>query len=141
MEIVDAVAADWLARIATEGAHRAGIILDERALAQMSISGADDLTTAMRQLLSTDVDDQRTNPLSLFRAAVTGPTKLLASAGVPIPPSDPFAQRAFPDDPYRLGPATWSDVDQRLHEPGLRWGAWKAMTVMRRHRGEDDSIS
>jgi hypothetical protein len=35
-----------------------------------------------------------------------------------------------------LGPATWSDVHPDLQEPGLAWGAWKAMVVLRRRRDE-----
>lgn len=88
------------------------------------------------RLLDSDVDEQRTNPLSLFRDAVAAPTALLRSAGVPAPPPDSFGAARFPDDTYRLGPATWSDVDPRLHEPGLMWGAWKAMVVLRRRSEE-----
>jgi hypothetical protein len=91
---------------------------------------------ALVDLLATDVDEQRTNPLSVFRDAVAGPTDVLRRLGVPPPVHDPFASRAFPDDVYRLGPATWSDIDPELHEPGLVWGAWKAMTVLRRRREE-----
>jgi hypothetical protein len=37
---------------------------------------------------------------------------------------------------FGLGPASWTDVDPELHEPGITWGAWKAMTVLRRRRDE-----
>jgi hypothetical protein len=33
---------------------------------------------------------------------------------------------------YGLSPATWTDVDPDLHEPGIVWGAWKAKTVLDR---------
>ena len=49
---------------------------------------------------------------------------------------DEFEERAFPDDVYRLSPATWSDVDPSLHEPGIIWGAYKAKTVLDRRRAE-----
>ena len=63
-------------------------------------------------------------------------TELLQRRGVAPPPSDDFAASRFPDDPYRLGPATWADVDDELHLPGLTWGAAKAMTVLQRRRDE-----
>ncbi len=94
------------------------------------------LVAALAELLATDVDGQRTNPLSLYRDAVGGVTELLRRHAVPPPAPDPFASEHFPDDVYRLGPAAWSDVDPALHEPGLVWGAWKAMTVLRRRRAE-----
>lgn len=90
----------------------------------------------LEALLAADVDEQRTNPLSVLRAAVAGPTAVLAGAGVPPAPRDGFQERAFPDDPYGLSPATWSDVDPTLHEPGLMWGAWKASVVLARRRAE-----
>ena len=45
--------------------------------------------------------------------------------------------RLFPDDDYDLSPATFADVDPRLTEPGLAWGAAKAFTHLQRHRPPD----
>ena len=90
---------------------------------------------AVRALLETDVDAQRTNPLSLLRDAVRYPTMVLQSAGVPAVASrDDFAARAFPEDVYDLAPATWSDVDPALQDPGITWGAWKAYVHLSRRR-------
>jgi hypothetical protein len=52
-----------------------------------------------------------------------------------VPPREP-ANRQVPDDLYGLGPATWSDIDPAMHDPGIAWGAWKAMTVLQRRRDE-----
>ena len=41
----------------------------------------------------------------------------------------------FPDDDYDLSPATFADIDESLHEPGLVWGAAKAHVVLTRRRG------
>jgi hypothetical protein len=41
-----------------------------------------------------------------------------------------------PDDHYAIAPATWTDVDESLREPGLVWGAWKAATVLARRRSD-----
>ena len=102
----------------------------------MADDAASDLLSALETLLATDVDEQRNNPLSLYRAATAAPTELLRRHGVPEPHADRFAADNFPDDPYHLGPATWNDIDDELHTPGLTWGAWKAMTVLQRRRDE-----
>ena len=88
----------------------------------------------LHDLLHRDVDDQRTNPLSILRSAVRFPTGVLHAAGIPPVERDEFERRAFPADVYGLAPATWRDVDETLHEPGIVWGAWKAATVLRRRR-------
>jgi hypothetical protein len=95
-----------------------------------------DVGAELRAFLALDVDDQRTNPLAILRAAVRYPTAVLRDAGVPPVRRDEFKARAFPDDVYDLAPATWKDVDESLQEPGLIWSAWKAKTVLDRRRGE-----
>lgn len=90
---------------------------------------------ALAELLAIDVDEQRTTPLSVYRASTAGATAWLRSIGV-TPRGATSAPVASADDPFHLGPATWSDIDPALHEPGLAWGAWKAMTVLRRRRDE-----
>lgn len=128
----------WLRTVTLDAAARGGLVVDpdDPELADMIAATTTRLIDELDQLLRTDVDRQRTNPLSLFRAAVAGPTAWLRDRGVPAPPPDGFEGGLFPDDVYRLGPATWSDVHPDLHEPGLTWGAWKAITVLRRRRDE-----
>ncbi|MEO6653891.1 MAG: hypothetical protein ABIP17_14685 [Ilumatobacteraceae bacterium] len=142
-ELLDAVriaAPGWLRRITLDAAMLrrseplAADFTDE--IDEMSDATVVVLLDRLHELLVTDVDAQTTNPLSLFRDAVSAPTALLTSHGVPTPPVDGFAAERFPHDVYRLGPATWSDVDPSLHDPGITWGAWKAMTVLRRRRDE-----
>jgi hypothetical protein len=135
------VAADvvpgWLLRLTTGTCDRAAVRLD-RADRDLVDRMVDDTTSsllvALRGLLASDVDEQRTTPLSLFRAAVAAPTALLDQLGATPPPPDPLDGNRFPDDPFGLGPATWSDVDPALHRPGLVWGASKAMIVLTRRR-------
>jgi hypothetical protein len=133
-----AVAPDWLRRITTDAAAAGGVDGDALggSLQALVESESARLLVALRDLLVTDVDLQTTNPLSLFRAAVAEPTRLLQSVGATPPALDRFTAERFPEDVFGLGPATWADVDPSLHEPGLRWGAWKAMTVLRRRRDE-----
>lgn len=126
----------WLRRITVDAARRGGV---DQAQLELRIDDVVDraskeLLDRLADLLATDVDEQRTTPLTLVRAAVREPTQLLQDLGA-VPPSSPDAGRSA-DDVYRLGPATWSDVDPSLHAPGLAWGAWKAMTVLTRRRDE-----
>jgi hypothetical protein len=128
----------WLHRITVEAAARGGVPIepDDADLARMVDTTAVRLLTELTTLLRTDVDEQRTNPLSLFRDAVAAPTALLHARDVPVPSITDFDREMFPDDHYGIGPATWADVHPDLHEPGLTWGAWKALTVLRRRRAE-----
>lgn len=88
---------------------------------------------AVRALVEVDIDDQRTTPLALLRAAVRYPTKVLLDAGVAPVERDPVQVRLLPDDLYDLSPASFADVDPALAEPGLVWGAAKALAHRRRH--------
>ena len=87
----------------------------------------------VRALLAADIDDQWTTPLSLLRAAVRYPTGVLREAGVPPVDRDPFRERLEPADLYDLSPASFADVDPSLAEPGMVWGAAKALAHRRRH--------
>lgn len=87
----------------------------------------------LRRLLSLDIDEQWTNPLALLRAAVRYPTEVLGEAGVAPVEREDFNRDRFPDDDYDLTPATWSDIDPSLVDPGITWGAAKAFTHKARH--------
>lgn len=95
----------------------------------------DEVMPALRDLLATDVDAQRTNPLALLRRAVRHPAAVLAAAGVPPVARDAHAERLFPDDAYDLSIGAFADLDPSVHEPGLTWGAAKAHVILRRRRG------
>jgi hypothetical protein len=84
-------------------------------------------------LLAADIDEQRTTPLALLRSAVRYPTDVLRDAGVPPVDRDPIQVRLLPDDLYDLSPANFADVDPALAEPGMVWGAAKALAHRRRH--------
>jgi hypothetical protein len=118
-------------------AHRGVIDGDTRAAARAAGErAAADVGGRVRTLLSTDVDEQRANPLALLRTAVRYPAEVLAAAGVPPVARSRFDEEAFPDDRYGLSPATWADLDPDLHERGLVWGAAKAHVVLQRRRTE-----
>lgn len=91
-------------------------------------------SSAVRSLLALDIADQTVAPLEILRRAVRFSTSILAGENVAHTNRDDFAKRAFPDDVYDLSPASFADVDQALHEPGLVWGAAKAHVHLRRRR-------
>ncbi len=123
----------WVERsVARRAGVRAGE-LAERA-AEAGAAAAAEVDQALRTLLETDIDVQRTNPLSILRGAVKFPTAVLAEAGVAPVVRDSFVTGAFPTDVYDLAPATWRDVDESLLVPGIEWGAWKAKQHLDRRR-------
>jgi hypothetical protein len=138
LRVAGEVTPSWLRRLVVQTAVGAGVDPGDVATELEALVAVESrrVLDQLFALLAVDVDEQRTNPLSIYRSAVAAPTALLRRAGVPEPRPDPFVATAFPDDAYALGPATWSDIDPALHEPGLAWGAWKAMTVLRRRRDE-----
>ncbi len=88
----------------------------------------------LRALLDTDVSRQAAGPLAVLRGCVGPANRFLDEIGVVRPDRDPVAASMFPDDPHDLGPANFDDVDPRLHDIGLVWGAAKAHLVLTRHR-------
>jgi hypothetical protein len=139
LEVATRVAPSWLRRCVTDAASNAGIdpVGFELQLDSMVATETERLLDRLRALLASDVDDQRANPLSVFRDATVGPTAILRQVGVPPVRRDRFAHERFPDDDYAIIPATWTDIDPALQEPGIAWGAWKAMTVLARRRRTD----
>jgi hypothetical protein len=135
--IADAVG-PWVER-AVHDRHRAwaGTVPAEVATAARAAGDAarEEVVVALGRLVALAVEAQRTNPLSLLRAAVRHPTAVLAAAGVPEVVRDRFAEDAFPADVYDLSPAAFADVAPELAEPGLLWGAAKAHVVLSRRRG------
>jgi hypothetical protein len=105
-----------------------------RAAAAAGAQAQAETGAAIRALLASDIDDQRSTPLTLLRRAVRYPTRVLKDAGVPAVARDRFAERAFPDDIYDLTPGSLADVDPSLTDPGISWGAAKAFEHKRRHR-------
>jgi hypothetical protein len=140
-DAVDAALPAWVVRsverlvLAWQGSDPIDpdVLADARAAGEQArvVAGA-----AVRSLLRTDIDSQAETPLGIIRRAVSYPTDVLRSAGVPPVQRDAFAERAFPDDIYGLTPAAFADVDPSLHEPGLEWGAAKAHVHLARRRAE-----
>ena len=88
------------------------------------------------ELLQTDVDEQRANPLQVLRDSTLAATEWLQSVGVIRAQRDEFEVSAMPNDLFAIGPLTWKDLSGDVHEAGISWGAWKAATVLTRRRQE-----
>jgi len=132
-DAVEVALPGWVERCV---ARRAGSPADPAVTAAARDAGrraAGDIGAAVRALLALDIDEQRSTPLALLRGAVRYPTEVLRAAGVPPVERDPIQARLLPDDLYDLSPATFADVDPALAEPGLMWGAAKALAHRRRH--------
>ena len=136
---VEAALPAWVRRCVISRLTAAGGVTTpaaEELIAAAQAAAVQETVPELRALLEIDVDLQRTNPLAVLRRAVRFPTGVLAELGVPPIRRTEFEQQQFPDDVYGLAPATWSDIDESVHEPGLFWGAWKAKTVLDRRRDE-----
>lgn len=130
---VDAVFEAWyLGRVVTiAGAP------DER-LTVAAHDAAAWVRTELGELLSADAEAQRVNPLQLLREASRFATPVLESMGAARPVRDEFESRAMPEDQWAVGPLAWIDLGDRVHEAGITWGAWKAATIISRHRGDSE---
>ena len=135
---LDAALAPWLRRQVADrvSASPGSVGIDPAELDATVHAVSSDTLAVVRELLDADIDRQWANPLALVRSHLGPITALLASAGVAPVARDPFAERSFPDDVFDLAPAGFRDIDESLHEPGLRWGAAKAHVHLARRRAE-----
>ena len=91
---------------------------------------------ALREFLASDLDSQRTTPLTIIRNQMAPVNEFLRSVGCAHAVRDPFDESAFPNDVFAIGPHAWQDFGDAVQEAGLRWGAAKAMAHRQRHRSE-----
>ena len=125
-DAIDAALEGWVRRVIAERSAAAGVPVDAAVVDDAAARCRAEVSPRVRALLAEDLDRQRSTPLALLRRGVVFPTEVLRSSGVPPVPRDEFAVRAFPEDVYALSPASFADLDESVHEPGLVWGAAKA---------------
>ena len=86
----------WLQRVATQACARGGV--DPAGVAEeldRTVDGATEIALAhLAELLATDVDRQRTTPLSVFREATAPVAAFLRERGVHPPPTTPMSPAA-----------------------------------------------
>lgn len=127
----------WVDRTVTERARSAGIDLGRGDLDRVAATGhrlAERLRDPLTRVLTADVDTAVGTPLALLRAGVGGINDLLDDMGVPRPARGRFEADRFPDDRHLVGPASFADVDDAVHGPGLLWGAARARVHLRRRQ-------
>ena len=100
--------------------------LNVDALAPDIANVANEADRRLVELIEADVDTPLSGPLERIRGAVEllGPT--LRDHGVTPPTRDPFDVRVRPDDHYALGPISFADLGEPVHQAGIAWGAAKA---------------
>ena len=141
---VDAALPRWVERsvehllVAYKGSAEPAVMVAAREAGEEARA---DIGVRVRALLEADIDEQRTNPLTVLRQAVRYPTEVLRQAGVPPVRRDGFAEERFPDDDYDLTPTSFADIDPSLFDPGLAWGAAKAWVHKQRHGGPRNGAS
>lgn len=138
-DAVTGAAPGWLNRSVENLLRGCGAELDatqQARLAEVLGGTVDDVARGLSALLAQDVDSQRSNPLHVLRQSTSALTALLAEWNVPHARRDEFDASAMPNDVYALGPFTWKDLSEEVHEAGITWGAWKAATVLQRRRAE-----
>lgn len=96
------------------------------------------VSSELASLLATDPEEQRTNPLQLLRTAARIASPVLHELNLPVPSRDEFESRAMPEDEYGIGPLAWIDLGDDVHEAGITWGAWKAATIISRHKSAEE---
>ena len=128
--------------ITTQVSEIASMSIDETsqefrfALAEVAEQTHHLVSQDLFSLLVTDVDAQQSNPLHVLRASTSYATQLLQTFGVAPARRDEYEVRAMPNDVFSIGPLTWRDLGEEVHEAGISWGAWKAATILTRRRAD-----
>ncbi len=86
------------------------------------------------ELLTIDIDRQRSTPLTVFRQAVRFPVEVLHQLGAAPTERGDVSRWAFPSDPFAITPANLSDIGPKVQEAGIAWGATKAALHLARRR-------
>lgn len=128
--------------IITQVSEIASLSIDETtqefqsALADVAAQIHQVISKDLFSLLSTDVDAQQSNPLHILRASTSSATQLLQTFGATPARRDEYEERAMPSDLFSIGPLTWRDLGEEVHDAGISWGAWKAATILTRRRAD-----
>lgn len=137
-DVVKAAVPDFVVRVVEDRSVAFANPIDpasfEVALAQLAEVVTAALDPTLRAFLTSDVDSQRTTPLTIIRNHMAPVTELLRSIGCAHADRDPFDESAFPHDVFAVGPHAWADFSEAVHEAGLLWGAAKAMAHRQRHK-------
>lgn len=129
----------WVARSVTDVVVAQRLEVDdahEERLREAGERAQRYIETNLGSLLETDIDQQRTTPLTIFRDAARFPVEVLHSAGAQEVHRIDVDRWAFPNDPFGVTPASLADMGPAVHEAGIAWGAAKAHVHLSRRRDE-----
>lgn len=135
-DAIDAQVEGWVTRSVRSRCAFAGVEMTDElevSLKRAARSCRVDVGARMIELLTSDIDEQRTTPLAIMRSSIHYAADVLAIAGVGPVERDEFERRSFPDDIYALSPASMADVHESLADPAIVWGAAKAHIHRSRH--------
>ena len=128
----------WLVEGGRAAADAAGRELDADEIglleARAAVTVGADLEPRVRAVLAADVDEAAGSPLAVIRDGLGRFTGVLRDLGLEPAARDDFSRQHFPDDDYGLAPASFAEVHESLHDPGLVWGAARAHVHLRRRR-------
>lgn len=110
----------WIEAVAQA---RLGESIDQDDIADEIIAS---VTARMSTLIAADIDEPLSGPLEIVRQSAEPLTRFLAHAGATPPDRDPFDVAARPDDRFAVGPMTFLELGQPVHDAGIEWGAAKA---------------
>lgn len=118
---VSVVLEPWLAA-QIHGRHG----IDPRELEAEIRSVVADADARLEELIYADVETPLSGPLERIRGAVEQLAPALLGLGAVPPTRDPFDVQIRPDDQFALGPLTFADLGEDVHQAGITWGAAKA---------------
>jgi hypothetical protein len=127
---------NWVRASVARVAGAQGLEVEYEAVERAATDAAAFVERRLGALLATDIDAQRSTPLTVLRDAARFPVAVLHGAGA-RPVSRPDTVRwAFPNDPFDVTPATFKDLGEEVHQAGIVWGAAKASIHLQRRRAE-----
>ncbi len=89
---------------------------------------------SIAELAAADVDAPLSGPLERIRQGVEPLNAVLDQRGVEPPRRNAMDQQMRPDDRHELGPMTFRDLGDAVHDAGIGWGAAKAHLHLQRRR-------
>lgn len=112
--------------------HRVMVLDDEMAEA-IEISAVQ-VEKSIAELAAADVDTPLSGPLERIRQGVEPLNAMLDQRGVEPPLRNAMDKQMRPGDHHALGPMTFRDLGDTVHDAGISWGAAKAHLHLQRRR-------
>ena len=113
----------WLVALLTARSGEAELPDEVQAAVEEATAQA---SSNIKALVTADVDEAVSGPLEQMRRALTRLPADLDAHGFDRPSRDPVDSEMRPDDVHGLGPMSFMDLGNEVHEAGIAWGAAKA---------------